>query len=140
MGGLGELEPGALGDEHERVEEPGGQQHVVVEEQQPVEAGRRVGVERRAQVGPLARARGRRVEVQRDVVARAPQLRRRRVRDPRELRPRDAGHEHAARRRGGGGAPDGAPRAGGADVGGAVARGRRRATRGGPSVPERPER
>ena len=55
---LGQPEAEPLRHEQERVEEAGGQDDVVVDEQQPVGAVGRVGGERRAQVGPLARSPG----------------------------------------------------------------------------------
>ena len=71
---LGEPEAEALGAGQEGVEEPARQRHVVVDEQQPVVAVRRVGGQRRVEVRPLARAGGGRRRPQLDVVARAREL------------------------------------------------------------------
>ena len=87
MGGLGQTQVKALGQEHERVEEAARQRHVVVDHQQPVVAlGGMLG-EQRVEVleaAPVARV----GLGERDRVARAQQFRasgRQQVRDVRAL-------------------------------------------------------
>ena len=56
--GLGEAEAVALGERDEDVEEVARQLHIVIDDQQPVEAARRVGEQRGVEVRPLAGALG----------------------------------------------------------------------------------
>ena len=143
VGRLGEAEAEALGEEHERVEEAARQHDVVVDEQQPVVAGGRLGAQRGVEVVPLAGAGGGEDLAQLDGVARARELPagargRRGVLGARDRE----GQDPAGARRGGGarGAGEGeAPRQ---RAGGMPARRPRRARSRSrrPSVPELPDR
>ena len=110
-----------LGAVHEAVEEAARQDDVVVDDEQPVVAGRVVLAEQRVQVLELAVV-AHRDRVHRDLVARAVQLDARGVHQP--PGPLDAEHEHApARRVRAGRAVD--ARAGGGRLRGPAARPRR---------------
>ena len=138
--GWASARPKRSATQQERVEEAGGQHDVVVDDQQPVGVVR-AGARRAPRGGsPTCRAPGAPgASVQRDVVARAPQLGRDRAVTARELRAGDAGDEAragaAARSRRG--AAERARRCGAVErVRGEVARAAGEQRRGGRACPD----
>ncbi len=138
--GLGELQAEALGDEHERVEEAGGEDDVVVDDAAASRLPGRMRGERVAQVRPLAESGRARSEVELDVVARALQLGADRLRDRGVLRPRDAGDEHVPARRVGRRAPHRRALRRSVRTSAAASRARPASSAAPPEVPDRPER
>ena len=98
MGGLGDPETVALGERDEDVEEVARELDVVVDDQQPVEAARRVGGQRGVEVRPLAGALGGRDDPQQRVVVRGPELVPDLGRRARVLGRTTESDEHASRR------------------------------------------